>query len=107
MAGPRSAVERAATDPGRTRLATAASAPARHVALGAHAAAAGRHARLRHVVPVAEHRAGPGGEALLLDDGAGRIPPHRGVAEADRRGGWNRRARPVSRRARAHDARAG
>ena len=32
-------------------------------------------------------RARPRGEALLHDDGAGRVAPHRGVAEADRAGG--------------------
>ena len=46
-------------------------------------------------------------QALLLDDGAGRVAPHRGVAEARRRGRRHRRARPASRQPRAHDARGG
>ena len=60
---------------------------------------------VRHGLAAPEHRARPRGEALLLDDGAGRVAPHRGVAEADRRGRRHRRARPAPRQARAHDPR--
>src|SRR3954451_4374100 len=107
MAGTRPAVGRLAADPGGQGHRPAQGPPARHVALGAHAAAAGRHARLRDGVAAPEHRARPGGEALLLDDGAGRVASYRGVAEADRRGGRHRGARPSPRRARAHDPRGG
>ena len=44
----------------------------RHVALRPHAAAPGGHARLRDGLAAPERRARPRGEALLLDDGAGR-----------------------------------
>ncbi len=88
-------------------VAAAPGATERHVALRPHAAAPGGHARLRDGLTAPERRARSGGEALLLDDGAGRVAPHRGVAEADQRRGRDRRARPVPRRARAHDARGG
>ena len=105
VAGTRPALGRDPADPGREGDAAAQGAPAGHVALGSHAAASGRRARLRDGLPAPERRARSRGEALLLDDGAGRVAPHRGVAEADRRGRRRRRARPVPRRARAHDAR--
>ena len=57
--------------------------------------------------PAAEPRAAPRGEALLLDDGAGRVPSRRGVVEARRAGRRRRRARPVPRRAGEDDARGG
>ena len=107
VAGARPALERPPADPGGQGLAAAPRAPKRHVALRPHAAAPGRHARLRDGLAAPERRARPRGEALLLDDGAGRVAPHRGVAEADQRGRRHRRARPVPRRARAHDARGG
>ena len=105
MAGARPPVGRAAADPRGQGHRPAQGAAPRHVALGAHPAAAGGHARLRDGLAAPEHRARPRGEALLLDDGAGRVAPHRGVAEADRGGRRHGRARPVPRRAGAHDAR--
>ena len=75
-----------------------------HLAVGDHAAAPGGRARGRDGDAAVRDRARPRGEALLHDDGAGRVAPHRGVAEADRAGGRDGRARPVPRPARAHDA---
>src|SRR5436190_2361484 len=91
VAGARSPLERAAADPGVQGLAAKARAPARPLALGDHAAAAGGHVRVRDGVAAPERGAPSRGEALLLDDGAGRVAPHRGVAEA--RGGGRRRGR--------------
>ncbi len=107
VAGPRPALGRAAADPGGEGLAATACTPKRHVAFRPHAAAAGGHARVRHVLAAAQHRARSRGEALLLHDGAGRVPPHRSVAEARRRGGRHRRAGSAPRQPRAHDARGG
>src|SRR2546421_2106015 len=105
MAGAGPALGRAAPDPRGQGLAGAQGAAPRHVALRAHAAAPGGHAGLRDGVAAPQRRPGSGGEALLLDDGAGRVAPHGGVAEADRGGRRHRRARPVPGRACAHDAR--
>ena len=109
VAGARPALERPTADPRgeELRLPAAPCAAKRHVALRPHPAAPGGHARLRDVLAAPERRARPRGEALLLDDGAGRVAPHRGVAQADQRGRRHRRARPVPRRAGAHDARGG
>ncbi len=49
----------------------------------------------------------PEATPLLLDDGAGRVAPHRGVAAADRPGRRGGGARPVPRPARAHVPRGG
>ena len=85
----------------------AAGAPARRLALGRDAAAPGGHHRRRDVGAAAERGARSRGEALLLDDGAGRVAAHRGVAEADRPGRRRGRARPAPRRAGAHVPRGG
>src|SRR5438552_11835348 len=71
VAGARPALGGAASDPRGEGLAAAAGAAAGHVALRPDAAAAGGHARLRHGVAAPQLGARPGGEALLLDDGAG------------------------------------
>ncbi len=100
MADPRSAVGRHTADPRVQGLSAEAGPSARPLALRDHAATPGRHVRRRDVVAAPERDAAPGGEALLLDDGAGRGAPHRGVAEA-RRGGRRRgRARSAPRQAR-------
>ena len=90
VAGARSAVGRDPADPRVQGLAAEARAPPRPLALGDHAAAPGRRARGRDGDAALRDRARPRGEALLHDDGAGRVAPHRGVAEADRRrpAGW-------------------
>ena len=107
VAGEGRAVGRAAADPRGEGLAAAAGAPARRVALRRHAAAPGRRARVRDGGAAPERRARSRGEALLLDDGAGRVAPHRGVAEADRADRRRGGARPASRQARPHVPRGG
>ena len=82
VAGARHAVERPPADPGVQGLAAEARAPARPLALGDHAAAPGRHVRRADGGAAPQRRAASRGAALLLDDGAGRGAPHRGVAQA-------------------------
>src|SRR5215211_5226485 len=61
--------------------------PARPLALRDHTAVPGGCVCGRDGVAAARRRAPLRGEALLHDDGAGRVAPHGGVAEADRAGG--------------------
>ena len=60
---------------------------------------------MRHGLAVAEHRARRRGEALLLDDGAGRVASHRGVAQAGHGSGRHGRARSSPRQPCPPDAR--
>src|SRR5262245_12481990 len=88
VADPRPSVGRGLADPrdapgARPR---AQGTPPRPLAVGDHPAAAGRPVRGRDGGTAALDRARRGGEALLHDDGAGRGPPHRGVAAAGRPG---------------------
>src|SRR2546430_1941910 len=85
LAGRRPAWGRDPADPGDEGHAAEDRSPARPVAFRDHAAAPGGRARLRDGLPAPQHRARSRGEALLLDDGAGRVAPHRGVAAALRR----------------------
>src|SRR3954452_16133210 len=96
-----------AADPRGEGLAAAAGSTSRRVALRRHAAAAGRRLRVRDGGAASECVAASGGEALLLDDGARRVAPHRGVAEADRADRRRGGARPASGPARAHVSRGG
>ena len=103
----RHALGRDPADPRVQRLAAEARPAEGPLALGDHPAAAGGRARRRDGDPALLDRPRPRGEALLHDDGAGRGAPHRGLAEADRGGGGDGRARPVPRRARPAGARRG
>ena len=79
-----------------------AGSPQGRLAIGHHAAAPGGCVRRRDGGAALPDGAAPRGEAVLLHDGAGRVAPHGGVAQARRGRRRDSGARPAPRPPRPH-----